>query len=64
MSIRSIIIGIVLACVMCASCYFNDYVVRPGTMIAHLLPAVAYGGLVLCSYVPMLNKVLEHGKFV
>ena len=57
MSIRSIIIGIVLACVMCASCYFNDYVVRPGTMIAHLLPAVAYGGLVLC--VMLINPLLR-----
>ena len=59
MSIRSIIIGIVLACVMCASCYFNDYVVRPGTMIAHLLPAVAYGGLVLC--VMLINPLLRAG---
>ena len=57
LSIRSIIIGIFLACVMCACCYFNDYVVRPGTMIAHLLPAVAYGGLVVM--VMLINPLLR-----
>lgn len=57
MTKRSIILGLILACVMCACCYFNDYVVRPGTMIAHLLPAVAYGGLVL--WVMLVNPLLR-----
>lgn len=43
---------------MCACCYFNDNIVRSGNnTIQHLLPAVAYGGLVFL--VLLVNPILR-----
>ncbi len=58
MTIRSLVIGVLLATLLCAFCYFCDYVVRPGSlMVSSLLPAVAYGGLVF--YVLLVNPLLR-----
>lgn len=46
MTLRSGLLGLGLAVLLCATCYFNDTVVRSGSMISSLMPVVAYGGLV------------------
>lgn len=57
MSFRSMFLGLLAAVITCAFCYFNDSIIRAGTMtIPNLLPAVAYGGVVL--FVLLLNPLL------
>ena len=57
MNVRSIVLGLLAAILTCAFCYFNDSVIRAGSMtIPNLLPAIAYGGMVF--FVLVLNPLL------
>ncbi len=56
--IISIVIGLTLTVLLNAWCYFNDSVIRTEMMISSLLPATAYGGLVVFLFVvnPLIRK--------
>jgi len=61
MSRRSVVIGFTLAVLLASWCYFSDHVVRPGLLIAHLMPVVVYGALVAFLLVlnPLLGRLRE-----
>ena len=47
MTIRSIILGALAGLVICAACFFNDFVIKQRMLIPHQMPAVLYGSLIL-----------------
>lgn len=57
MTARSIILGVLSSVFMCLFCYINDKGIRSGTMIQHMLPSVAYGGMAL--FVLVFNPILK-----
>jgi len=57
MTWRSVILGLIGSVIISAVCYFNDYVIRQGMLIPHLMPVVVYGSLVF--FLLFLNPVLQ-----
>ena len=57
MPLRSLLLGLLLSLALCALCYANDTFLRVGMLVTHLLPAAAYGGLVLA--VLVVNPLLR-----
>jgi hypothetical protein len=57
MTVRGILVGLAGALGISAVCYFNDYVIRQGMLVPHLMPVVVYGGLVL--FLLTLNPLLR-----
>ena len=57
MTLRSLLLGLLLSLALCALCYANDTFLRVGMLVTHLLPAAAYGGLVLA--VLVVNPLLR-----
>jgi hypothetical protein len=47
MTVRSIIMGALAGLVICAACFFNDFVIKQRMLIPHQMPAVLYGSLIL-----------------
>jgi hypothetical protein len=54
---RSVLLGLLAAALLGATCYFNDCVIRAGTMVSSLMPVAAYGGLLL--FVLLINPLLR-----
>jgi hypothetical protein len=47
MTLRSVILGALGGVVICAACFFNDFVINQRMLIPHQMPAVLYGSLIL-----------------
>ena len=54
---RSVVLGLLAALLLSATCYFNDCVIRAGAMVSSLMPVVAYGGLLV--FVLLVNPLLR-----
>lgn len=57
LTVRSVLLGLLAALLLSATCYFNDCVIRAGTMVSSLMPVVAYGGLLV--FVLLVNPLLR-----
>jgi hypothetical protein len=60
MTTRTVILGMLLAIFLSGYCYFNDSVVRQGSLVSDLLPVFAYGGLVV--FVMLVHPLLRRVK--
>jgi len=57
LTVRSVIAGLFATALLCGCCYFNDTVIRAGSMVSSLMPVVAYGGVLL--FLLFLNPLLQ-----
>lgn len=62
MTPRTVILGMLGAVFLSGYCYFNDSVVRQGSLVSDLFPVFAYGGLVV--FVLLVHPLLQRMKSV
>ncbi len=64
MSWRSVIIGLVSACIVCGFCFFNDWVLRQTYLVGNNMPAAIYGTLIIVALLlnPLLKRFHLTGK--